>query len=125
MGVQFIKSPSGDELAILPRSEYEALIHAAEELAEDAADVAAYDAAMADELGRQPLPADLSQLILKGNGLLKSLRLWRNLGQVELAEATGTSQGFISDLETNRRKVTGDMAKKLAKALDVPEHWLP
>jgi DNA-binding XRE family transcriptional regulator len=125
MGVQFIKSPNGDELAVLPRGEYEALVHAAEELAEDAADVAAYDAAIADELGRQPLPADLSQLILKGNGLLKSLRLWRNLGQVELATAIGTSQGFISDLENRRRNITPEIAGKLAKALDVPEHWLP
>jgi antitoxin component HigA of HigAB toxin-antitoxin module len=125
MGVQFITSPNGDELAVLPRSEYEALIEAAEAAAEDAADIAAYDAAMADPLGLEPLPAELSQLILKGNGVLKSIRLWRNLGQVELADAIGTSQGFISDLESNRRNVTGEMAKKLAKALDVPEHWLP
>jgi hypothetical protein len=124
MKPQFIKTPEGEDAVILGRNDYDELIRIAEE-AEDAADVAIYDERKADPLGSQPLPADLSQLILRGNGLLKSLRLWRNLGQVELAEATGTSQGFISDLETNRRKVTGDMARKLAKALDVPEHWLP
>ncbi len=121
---EFIKTPDGEDAVVLSKSDYDELIRIAEE-AEDAADVAIYDQRKADPLGSQPLPADLSQLILRGNGLLKSLRLWRNLGQVELAKATGTSQGFISDLETNRRKVTGNMAKKLAKALDVPEHWLP
>jgi DNA-binding XRE family transcriptional regulator len=125
MGVQFIKSPSGDEMAVLPREEYEALILAVEEAAEDAADVAAYDAAMADPLGSQPLPADLSQLILQRNGLLKSIRLWRKLELADVAEAIGVAPDVISDLEINRTKVTGDLAQKLAKALDVPEHWLP
>lgn len=121
---QFIKTPDGEDAVVLSRSDYDELIRIAEE-AEDAADIAIYDERKADPLGSQPLPADLSQLILKGNGLLKSIRLWRNLGQVELAEAIGTSQGFISDLETHRRKITGEVAKKLAKALDVPEQWLP
>ena len=123
MGVQFIKSPSGEDMVVLPRSEYDALVQAAEDAAEDAADIAAYDAAKA--AGVEPLPFELSQLVLKGNGLLKSIRLWRDIGQVKLAHDMGTSPGFVSDLENGRRKITPEIAEKLAKALNVPVHWLP
>lgn len=127
MGVQLIRTPNGDEMIVLPKAEYEELIRIAEaaaEIAEDAADVAAYDAAMADPLGSQPLPVEVSHHILKGAGTLKAFRLWRNLSQVDLAERSGTSQGYISDLESRRRKITPDLAPKLATALDIPEHWL-
>ncbi|MHB1101885.1 MAG: helix-turn-helix domain-containing protein [Devosia sp.] len=124
MGAQFIKTPSGDEMVVLPRAEYETLLRAAEEAEEDAADTAAYDAAKADIAGSERLPFEVSQAVLKGAGLLKALRLWRNKGQVELAQHIGTSQGFLSDLENGRRKLTRDVARKLAAALDVPENWL-
>jgi hypothetical protein len=81
MGAQFIKTPDGEDLAVLPRSEYEALIQALEDAEEDLADIAAYDAAKADTLGSEPLPVEVSQYVMKGNGLVKSLRLWRKLSQ--------------------------------------------
>ena len=122
---QFIKTPNGEDLVILSRADYEELIRVAEEAEEDAADVAIYDARKADPVGSERMPVEISQAMLKGAGLLKAIRLWRKLGQVELADAIGTSQGFVSDLENHRRKITGDIARKLAAALDVPEHWLP
>jgi antitoxin component HigA of HigAB toxin-antitoxin module len=125
MTAHIFKTPSGDEMVVLSKAEYDELVHGWEEWQEDLADVAAYDAAMADPVGSEPLPAELSQYILKGTGMIKALRLWRGKGQVELAKAIGTSQGFISDLENRRRKLTPDVAKKLAAALDVPESWLP
>jgi hypothetical protein len=124
MGVQFIKTPAGDEMAVLPRAEYDALIEAAAEISEDAADIAAYDAAKADKVGSAPLPFEVSQEILKGASLLKALRVWRNETQMHLAFKTETSQGLISDLENRRRDLTEDMASRLAIALDVPRHWL-
>ena len=45
--VQIITSPSGDELVVVPRAEFERLTALAAEADEDAADVAAYDAAVA------------------------------------------------------------------------------
>jgi hypothetical protein len=124
MGAQFIKTPGGEDLAVLPRSEYEALVGALEEAEEDLADIAAYDAAKADTLGSEPLPVAVSQHVMKGSSLLKSLRLWRGLSQAEVASRAGLSQGFLSDLENRRRKRTPEVGRKLAKALDVPLHWL-
>ena len=124
MGAQFIKTPGGEDLAVLPRSEYEALVQALEEAEEDLADIAAYDAAKADPLGSEPLPVGVSQGIMKGNGLVKSLRLWRELSQAVVAARAGISQGFLSDIESRRRKRTPEVSRKLAKALEIPEHWL-
>lgn len=124
MAVQFIKTPAGDELAVLPRSEYEELVDALAEAEEDRADIAAYDAAKADPHGIDPLPLEVSKHISAGAGLLKAIRLWRGISQVDLAAKAKLSQGFLSDLENRRRKRTPDVARRLASALDVPEHWL-
>lgn len=124
MSIQIIKTPSGEEMVVIPKADYDELVRIADEAAEDAADVAAYDAAMADSSGAQPIPVEVSRLVMKGTGLLKAYRLWRNLSQVELAERASTSQGHISDIENRRRNITPDLAPKLATALDVPVDWL-
>jgi hypothetical protein len=124
MSAQFIKTPSGEEMAILPKAEYEQLVRALEEAEEDLADIAAYDTAKADDAGMERLPFEVSQSILKGHSLLKALRTWREVGQVKLASEIGTSQGFISDLENARRPMTEEVARRIAVALEVPEGWL-
>jgi ribosome-binding protein aMBF1 (putative translation factor) len=122
MGHQTITSPSGDELVILPRAEYDNLVRLAAEAEEDAADVAIYDARKAD--ASPALPAAVTMAMLRGDSRLKALRTWKDVGQVKLADEIGTSQGFISDLESGRRGLTEDVRKRIAKALDVPEAWL-
>lgn len=121
---QFIKTPNGDDLVVLTKADYEELIRIAEEAAEDAADVAAYDAAKAASANAKPVPREVSRLVQKGDTILKAVRIWRDIGQVKLADDIGSSQGFISDLENRRRKLTPEVAEKLAVALDVPLDWL-
>lgn len=88
--VQFISSPNGEEMVLLSRAEYDALVAAAA-IDEDAADVAIYDARMADlAAGRDAvLPAEVSKIMLDGNSLLRSLRKWRGLTQADIAARTG------------------------------------
>jgi hypothetical protein len=79
--VQVVKTPSGDEMVVIPKAEYDALLRLATEAAEDAADVAAYDAAMA-EIAADPdsrLPVEISGLMLKGDRLIAAIRKWRGL----------------------------------------------
>ena len=45
---QIIRTPGGEELVVLPRGEYEALLERADHEAEDADDVAIYDARKAE-----------------------------------------------------------------------------
>jgi DNA-binding XRE family transcriptional regulator len=124
--VQIVKTPSGDEMVVIPKAEYDALLRLATEAAEDAADVAAYDAAMA-EITADPdsrLPVEISGFMLKGDRLLAAIRKWRGLTQVEVAASAGIAQGYLSDLEAGRRHGSVETLRSLAKAMNVPESWL-
>lgn len=126
MTIQMLKTPSGDELVVLPLEEYKRLVSLASEAEEDAADTAAYDAAKAefDASGQQTLPPEVSAMMLKGMSLLRALRKWRGLTQVELAGKAGIQQGYLSDIELDRRKGSADTLVALAGALNVPAGWV-
>lgn len=124
--VQTIKSPSGEEMVVLPRAEYDALLAAAAEAEEDAADAAIYaerKAALASG-GDSVLPVEVSAAVHRGDSRLKAIRKWRGISQIELAEALNTSQGYVSDLENGKRKVPAELAPRLAEMLDVPTAWI-
>ena len=121
---QIIKTPAGEELVVLPKADYEALVHAADEAMEDAADIAIYDARRADPVAAAPLPADISMAILRGESRLRAVRKWRGLTQSELADRAGLTQGFLSDLESHRRTASADTAERLAGALEVTISWI-
>lgn len=126
MNPQIIKSPSGEELVVLTRAEYDSLVAAAEPYDEDADDAAIFDERMAElETGRDArLPPEVSAAMLRGDSLLKALRNWRDVTQMQLAFKTGLGQGYISDLEAGRRNGTKETLTQIAKALDVDESWL-
>jgi hypothetical protein len=124
MTPQIIRTPDGEELVILPRAEYEALLARLND--EDADDVAIYDARKAALVtgGDEILPPEVSARILRGESRLKAIRGWRDVTQTYLEFKTGLGQGYLSDLETGRRTGSADTIAKLADALDVPVAWL-
>ena len=121
-GPQIIRTPGGEELVVLPRAEYEALLERADHEAEDADDVAIYDARKA--AGEGVLPPEVSAAILRGESRLKAIRNWRDETQLHLSFKTGIGQGYLSDLESGRRTGTPETIAKLAQALSVPVDWL-
>jgi DNA-binding XRE family transcriptional regulator len=122
---QIIRTPGGEELVVLPRAEYEALLERADHDAEDADDVAIYDARKAElAAGGGLLPPEVSAAILRGESRLKAIRNWRGETQTQLERKTGIGQGYLSDLENGRRTGTPETIAKLAQALDVPVEWL-
>ncbi len=126
MKAQFITTPSGEELAIMPRAEYEALVALAAEAEEDAADLARYDERKA-ELAKDraaALPPEVSALMLRGMSLPRALRKWRGLTQQAVASKIGAAQGFVSDLESGRRRAAANTVHALAEVYDVPVEWL-
>ncbi len=87
---QIIRTPNGEELVVLPRAEYEALVERADPEAEDAEDVAIYDARKAElATGGVVLPPEVSAAILRGDGRLKAIRNWRGQTQQRLNLETG------------------------------------
>lgn len=61
--------------------------------------------------------------MLRGDSLLKAVRNWRDQTQSYIEFKTGIGQGYLSDLESGRRKGTPETLTKLAEALDVPREW--
>ena len=122
---QIIRTPSGEELVVLPRAEYEALRQRADHDAEDAEDAAIYDARKAElAAGGVVLPPEVSTAMLRGDSRLKAIRNWRDETQLHLSSTTGIGQGYLSDLENGRRAGTPETIAKLAQALNVPVEWL-
>lgn len=126
MDPQIIKAPNGEELVVLTRAEYDALIAAAEPYDEDADDAAIFDERMAELAAGHDarLPPEVSAAMLRGDSLLKALRNWRDITQMYLSHKTGLGQGYISDLEAGRRKGSKETLAQIAKALNVEESWL-
>lgn len=123
---QIITTPSGDELVVLSRADYEALLQSADAADEDADDVAIYDARKAELTAGLDarLPPEVSAAILRGDSLLKALRNWKDMTQTHLALETGFAQGYISDLEAGRRKGTNETLEQIARAMDIDPAWL-
>ena len=112
-----ITTPSGDRMAVIPLAEYERLVEAAE----DAADVRAYDeakrrlAAGEDEL----IPAEFVNRMIDGDNKVRVWREYRGLTIKALAEATGLTAAYLSQIETGVREGTVETYKKISAALRI------
>lgn len=120
--VQFIRTPGGDDLAVLPRNEYDRLVTLAAEAQEDvAASRIVRNSARAVKEGREvALPKSVVDRLTEGENAVRVIREWRGMKQGELAVAAGISQNYLSEIENGRRKGPAELQKKFARALGVP-----
>lgn len=101
----------------ISRAEYERLL----DIAEEAADVAAYDRAMArlasglDEL----IPSEFANRIIDGESRVRVYREYRGLTQSALAERARVNRVQIADIEAGRKSGSIETVRKLADALGV------
>jgi hypothetical protein len=122
---QIIRTEAGEELVVLSRAEYNALLARADETSEDDDDVAMYDARKAKLAADGAiLPPEVSALILRGSSLLSAIRKWRDMTQLHVNARTNIGQGYLSDLESGRRVGSKEALEALAKCYDVPASWL-
>ncbi|HEY5378047.1 MAG TPA: helix-turn-helix transcriptional regulator [Pseudolabrys sp.] len=120
MNVRFKKTDKG-EIAILPRKEYEALAAKAAEADEDIGSARLVARARKEIAAGVPLiPKKIVDRIVNGENPLRVLREWREMTQLSLSFKTNIGQGYISDLESGRRKGTTKSLKKIADAMNVP-----
>lgn len=121
MGVQVIRTESGEELVVMTRREYDALLaQLGDEDAEDRMTLVVASEAR----GGEPLPEAVSAAVLAGDSLIKALRKWRGLGQVDVAKAASINQGYLSEVENRSKTGSPETLRAIARALDVPEGWL-
>jgi hypothetical protein len=123
MKPQFIKT-EGEELVVLPRRDYEALVKRAKKVSNEGEKIARIvkksDEALAagDEV---ELPSKVAEAIARGENPLRIIREWRGMTQVYLGEMkTNVGQSTISALESGSRRGTSAVWKQLARVLEVP-----
>jgi hypothetical protein len=120
MSVQFIQTPNGDEMAVLSRKEYEALIRAVNqrERREE------YERLSRSSL-TEPQKAEIMSLMDRGDSLLRATRKWRRFTQMYVEHFRTTlssvSQSYLTDLETGKRSGSREVLINLAKIYNVPE----
>ena len=111
------KTPSGDDMVVLPESDYRALLEAVED-ATDLAAVREFDrkfAAGEEEL----LPLEMVDRILAGENRVRVWREHRGLSLKALAKAADVTPAYLSQVETGKRDGTVETYRKLAAALSV------
>ena len=120
MNVRFKMTNKG-EVAILPRKDYEALAAKAQEVDEDFCTARLAARARKEIAAGMPLiPKEVVDRIARGENALRALRRWRSKTQLYISHKTNIGQGYISDLESGRRKGTIPVLKKIADVLKVP-----
>jgi DNA-binding XRE family transcriptional regulator len=128
MDVQIIRTESGDELVVLPRREYDALLASlGSEEAEDRMTVRIADEARrAIAAGEEVvLPGWFCEAALAGKGHpIRGLRKLRNLTQDEVAARARITQGYYSDVERGAKQPTGDVLDRISDALQLDHVWL-
>ncbi len=120
MNVRFKMTNKG-EVAILPRKDYEALAAKAQEADEDVC-TARLVARVRKEIaaGLPLIPKEVVDRIVGGENALRVVRKWRGKTQLYISHKTNIAQGYISDLESGRRRGTTAALKKIADLLRVP-----
>src|SRR5258708_35808481 len=123
MKPQFIKT-EGEELVVLARRDYEALVKRAKRVSNEGEKIARIvktsDEALAagDEV---ELPSKVAEAIARGENPLRIIREWRGMTQMYLSEMkTNVGQSTISALESGSRRGTTAVRKQLARVLEVP-----
>ena len=111
MAAQIIEKEGVPEYAVIPFAEYQQLL----ELAEDADDIAAAEAAKDEE----SIPSEIVYQLLDGENPLKVWRKFRGLTQAELAEKAGITQAMVTMIEKGKRTGTVEILRRLAKILNL------
>lgn len=117
MTAQIITTPSGERLVVLQETEYEALLVAAE----DVADAAAVDrfrrrlAAGEEEL----VPSAIVDRILDGENRIRVWREHRGLTASALAEAAGLDPSRVADIENGTADTPVETLRRLASVLSL------
>jgi hypothetical protein len=118
--VQFIKTEDGEELAVLPKAEYERLTALAESEDIGTARIVRKARSAIDAGLEVILPKTVVDRLAAGENPIRVIREWRDVTQLAITFKTDLSQSYLSDLENGRRRGTADALAKIARALKVP-----
>jgi DNA-binding XRE family transcriptional regulator len=123
VGKSQIIHTDGEDLVVLTRSDYEALLaRAGDEASEDAMTARIVDSTDAKIARGEDvaLPAAVWEAIESGEHPIRAIRKFRGLTQSDVAERAGLRQGYIADIEAGKKTGSAASLKAIAAALGVP-----
>lgn len=110
-------TPNGEEMVVIPKSDYEALLEQAE-LAFDLAAVTDYRRRLAAG-EEEAIPAPFADRLIDGENPVRVYRELRGLTARDLAERAGISAAFLSEIETGKKEGGVATLRKIAQELKV------
>ena len=111
------KTPNGEDMIVLSKSDYETLLERAE-LAEDIAALEAYRRKLAAG-EEEAIPEEFASRLIDGESPIRVYRELRGLSARELADKTGISAAFLSEIENGKKEGGVSTLKKISQALGV------
>jgi ribosome-binding protein aMBF1 (putative translation factor) len=110
-------TPSGEEMVILSRADYDRLVEAVEERE----DLAAYDEAKRKLASgeEEMLPSAMVDRLIAGENAVRVWREHRGFSMQQLAEKADVSAAYVSQIESGKREGTVSTLRKIADALGV------
>jgi DNA-binding XRE family transcriptional regulator len=98
---QFITTPGGERLVLVPEAEWLAM----QEALEDRLDVATHEEFKRRLLAGEEelIPAEIVNRILDGENKVRVWREYRGLSSRELADKAGISAAYLSEIETGKK----------------------
>jgi transcriptional regulator with XRE-family HTH domain len=118
--VQFIKTAGGEELAILPKSEYDRLTRLVVDEDIGTAHVVRNARKKIASGLEVMLPKAVVDRLAAHENPIRVLREWRGMTQDGLAAVVEITQGYLSDLEAGKRKGPVALHQKISRELGVP-----
>lgn len=116
-----ITTMKDDEMVTVSRVEYERLRELAREVEEDIGMARLVARAKKEVAAGEPLfPKEVADRLACGENPIRVLREFRDLTQAELAVGIQITQGYLSDLETGKRRGPLELHQKIARKLGVP-----
>lgn len=117
MRAQFITTPSGEELAILPAADFRAMEAVMEDRV-DAQAIAIFRERLASG-NEELIPSDVANRIIDGENKVRVWREYRDLTARDLAEKAEISPAYLSQIESGTRDGSFDTIKNIAAALAI------
>jgi DNA-binding XRE family transcriptional regulator len=123
MGKLQIIQTDGEDLVVIPRRDYEALLaRAGDEASEDAMTARIIEATDAKIARGEDvaLPTAVWAAIENGEHPIRAIRKYRGLTQIDVAEQARLRQSYIADIEAGKKTGSATSLKAIAAALGVP-----
>ena len=116
MEVQYITTSTGEEMAVIPKDDYETLLAALE----DKLDLIECKQIIEDikSSGEETFPFELIERLTQENSI-RVMREYRKFTLEELANKADINKGYLSSLENDKRKGSNKVREKIAVALSL------